>query len=751
MSVIDNYEAPEEVDAGHDGALQDETGYVGWLRARYDEADDYTRAETDGDDTNNIGNGREKALDYYLRRPMGDERPGRSSVVSGDVYKVVEGVSTAIADIFCSNDDAVQFAARSDDDAPKAEQRTEVVNYLFWTQCRGYLPLLECIKDGVLLKTGYLTWYWESQKLLKRERYKGLSQDAMNQLTADGAQIRDLRITGQGMGEDGLPTFDVECDMVKEQGRPVIESIAPEHVKVCPTSKSADLAEVPQFFTVAYKTEAECLICGYTQEQIERMEWGASGWDDDGGRRDDIGGENQAKIITAYVKVDRDGDGIVELRKTIFSGDALLADEIIDEINVASWTPNIQPHEFFGRCPADDAIQSQELNSTLWRQALDSLYHSTNPMWRVDKNESRVNIEDFYDIAIGKPVRADAGSAEAIVMPYVGQHVFPMLEYSTADTENLTGFTRYNQGLDAKSLNKTLGGMQMITNMSQQRVRMMARNLGEMCFSRVMRGLAKLISQHGEKALSVRIRGQFVEVDPREWTEEFDMTVNVGLGTVDKDQQAMHLGQVSMNQQAAVAAGGLGQVVTVKNLYNVQRKIAALAGFKDPSFAWTDPESIPPPTEPPPPPPEVQKQQMILQADQQKFQAQTGIDQQKQSVEMQDKAAARQHDAELQMALAQLKEEAETNRVLMVEQLRAQSQQAMQGRAEALEANGKATEQSAVQLADMAPVIGDALAMLAQSVQAMQQALQVLALPKVGKAIRNRDGSFSVVTEPVMQ
>jgi hypothetical protein len=318
----------------------------------------------------------------------------------------------------------------------------------------------------------------QGRKLLRRERYKGMTQDALAQLQADGAPIKDLRITGQGIGEDGLPTFDVEVDMVQTTGRPVIESIAPEHVKVSPTSKSADLEQAPQFFTVAYKTEAEALMCGYSQEQIERMEWGQARWDDDGNRQTQIGGEDQAKIITAYVKVDRDGDGVVELRKTIFSGDALLADEIIDEINVAAWTPNIQPHEFFGRCPADDAIQSQELNSTLWRQGLDSLYHATSPMWRVDKNGSRVNIEDFYAPEIGRPVQADAGSAEPILLPYVGQHVFPMLEYSTADTENLTGFTRYNQGLDAKSLNKTLGGMQMITNMSQQRVRMMARNLG---------------------------------------------------------------------------------------------------------------------------------------------------------------------------------------------------------------------------------------------------------------------------------
>jgi hypothetical protein len=46
---------------------------------------------------------------------------------------------------------------------------------------------------------------------------------------------------------------------------------------------------------------------------------------------------------------------------------------------------------------------------------------------------------------------------------FVGQQAFPMIEYMDSVKENRTGFTRYSQGLDADSLNKTATGVSLIT------------------------------------------------------------------------------------------------------------------------------------------------------------------------------------------------------------------------------------------------------------------------------------------------
>ncbi len=41
------------------------------------------------------------------------------------------------------------------------------------------------------------------------------------------------------------------------------------------------------------------------------------------------------------------------------------------------------------------------------------------------------------------------------------------------------------------------------------------------------------------------MRGKFVAVDPREWNNEYDMTVNVGLGTGNREQQIQDLVMMS--------------------------------------------------------------------------------------------------------------------------------------------------------------------------------------------------------------
>jgi hypothetical protein len=718
--------------------LQEDESFLTWLEEQASEAESYT------DDF--ARDEREQVLDFYLRRPMGDERPGRSQVVSGDVYKVVEGVSTAIADIYCSTGDAVEFVPRGEDDTEKAQQVTQAVMYTFWTTCQGYIPMIESIKSGVQFKHGYLMWYWEADKRLTRERYRNLDQGAIAMLQSNEA-VRDLRIMQQTMGEEG-PLFDVEVDVIRDQGRIVIESVPPEHVHVSSAAKSADVQKAPGIFVHHWKTEAECMRCGYTHEQIEAMDFsGASDYESNRNKDQSAGRSNQARIITAYTLVDRDGDGIVELHKSVYSPGVLLSDEIVDEINIAGWTPNIQPHEFIGRCPADDAVQVQKINSTLWRQGLDSLYHSTNPMWRVDKNATRVNIEDFYSPQLGQPVRADQGAAEPIALPYVGQHVFPMLEYSQADAENLTGWTRYAQGTDAESLNKTATGVRMITNMSQQRIRMMARNYGEMCFAPCLRGISKLLSQYGSKALNVRLSGRFVQVDPREWSDEFDMTVNVGLGTVDREQQQMQLGMVSQAQAGAVQAGGLGKVVTLKNIYNVQRKVAEMAGLKDPTFAWTDPDTVPPP-EPPPPSPELQREQMRQEADAQKFQAQAELDREKRAADQSLAQWQAEFQAQVTLQLEQIKQDAETARAIQLEHIKALNQANSQSR-EFEERGKERTETEAVKT--IVPAMADALNQVQEVAQQAVMASQALAGAKAERIEKVRDKAGKLIGARIYQ
>jgi hypothetical protein len=610
---------------------EDEAALLALLEDELSDAEDYIDGE--------VGDEREKALNYYLRRPMGDEREGRSSTISGEVYKVVEGVATAITNIYAAAKSPVEFAPRKADDVQKAAQRTAAVEYVLNTQNNGFLVMLEAIKDGVLSKAGFLTWRWEKDRRLTRETYRGMTPTQLALITDDNpdASIAEVKPSEREaknpdgspmLDESGAPVamlYDAVVNIVNERGRAVVEAVPPEEILVTTRARSADVQKAPTVFWRSWKTETDLLKCGYGAEQIARLTF-TSGRTSDAPmlrRSDEVGSSgDEALIFTAWLEADVDGDGLVELRRVVWAPGIVLDNEVVDEINLAGWTPNIQPHEFVGRCPADDATEGQEVMTAIKRQTLDNLYHANTPMWRVDPEGAGVNVNDFYNPVIGGVVRAGKDEAEPIVMPFMAQHSFPMLEYEQADTENKTGFTRYSQGLDAKSLNQTARGISIVTNMSQQRTMLMARIFGQLCLAPCMRGLAKLLAQHSDRELSFRLNGQFLTVDPREWKEEFDMTCNVGLGVSDPEQQLMHLSAIEAAQMAAVQGGGMGTLISPQNLYNLQAKKAELAGFKDASQFWMNPETAPPqPEQPPPPDPELVKQQAETEREQMKLAA----------------------------------------------------------------------------------------------------------------------------------
>ena len=704
-SMHEQQESPEEREAELLTLLQDELT----------DAENYTDAL--------IGPERAKALDYYLGRPMGDEREGRSKVISSEVYKVVEGLSTAIANIFATAKDAVEFVPRQADDVPKAEQRTAAVNYVFNSQNNGFLALVESVKDGVLSKAGFLSWRWEVERRVTQERYQNQTPESLQLLLQDNESVQlagEPQITG--MTPDGQPMLSVTVKVIKSKGRVVVESVPPEEVLVSSRARSPDLSKAPSVHWRSYKTRGELLKAGYDEATVDELSYGGRGSDTPVARIIDDGQfseTDEAEIITSWIEHDTDGDGIVELRRVVWCGTVVLENEITDAINLSAWTPNIQPHEFFGRCAADDAVEAQEVMTAIKRQTLDNLYFANNPMWRIDASDSRVHVEDFYNIEIGRPVRAPQGSADVVALPFVAQHSFPMLEFEQADTENKTGFTRYAQGLDAQSLNQTARGISIITNMSQQRVQLMARIYGEMCLKPAMRGIAKLLSQHGEEALAFRLDGKFVTVDPREWTEEFDMAVNVGLGVTDKDQQLMHLQTIAGAQAQAAASGLLGKLVTPKNLYNVQAKIAENAGFKDASFAWTNPDDIP---EQPPAPPQPSDAQIKAEADMQTTQMQIQADGQKTQAQIEADAQKTQAQIEADIGIARVKAEIDAQAMIAKAQIDAQAKVQIAEITARQQANAEgAAQEASGNLQNMAvgqsQVLSDAMSILAASIE----------------------------------
>jgi hypothetical protein len=116
-------------------------------------------AEASGD---NQAANREDAIDAYFMRPQGNEIPGRSQVVTGDISAMTDAVIAQTLAAFTS-DTAIAFAAIGPGDESAAEVETDIVNQFVMQENDGYCQLSACLKDALLCRNG-ITKVWIQER-----------------------------------------------------------------------------------------------------------------------------------------------------------------------------------------------------------------------------------------------------------------------------------------------------------------------------------------------------------------------------------------------------------------------------------------------------------------------------------------------------------------------------------------------------------------------------------------------------------
>jgi hypothetical protein len=281
----------------------------------------------------------------------------------------------------------------------------------------------------------------------------------------------------------------------------------------------------------------------------------------------------------------------------------------------------------------------------------------------------RVNLDDMLTSRPGGIVRVEGDPMSGIMPlshPPLPASSFGMVEYMDSMKEKRTGITAYNQGLDANSLNKTASGVAQIMNASQQRIELVARTFAETGVKELFKLVHYLVRTTLTKPDIIRLRNKWVEVDPREWKARKDLSISVGLGAGNKDQQLAHLMSIINMQKEAIGAG----LTSPEKIYNALAKLTQNAGFKNPEEFWVNPANMP----------EQEGQQQQPSEAEIMIQGQLQIEQQKADAQMMQEQERSKNDiiierekiiaqAELERFKAQLK--AETD--LAIAQIKAQS------------------------------------------------------------------------------
>jgi hypothetical protein len=611
---------------------------------------------------------RQKALDLYLGRPYGDEQDGRSKVVMRDVADTIEWIKPSLMKVFCSGDEIARFDPIGPEDEQQAQQETDYINHVLMTKNDGFAIFYDWFHDALLQKNGYVLVRNCEERTTNRDQYKGLADDEFTLLAKD-PDVEVLEHTEYqapaGVDQMGMPVMATYHDAVIRKAGTYrylkISNIPPERVRIAPDWPSLNLKGCPFFEIEDYKTISDLRNEGYDVDDDINDTATTTEEESTAQRRNVTSGyqqpsELEADPATRRVKVryvwmlwDGDGDGIAELRHVVLCGKTILQDEEDDLTPAACLCPIRMPHEHNGQSIADIVEDLQRIRTVLVRGYLDNMYLANNGQYAIDIN--RVNLDDMLTSRPGGVKRVDGdltGAIMPLVHPQVGSDILQAVEYVDTVRENRTGVTRYNQGMDADSLNKTATGINLISNAAAQRIELIARLFAETGVKALMLIVHALSLKYGREQEMVKLRGQWVPVSPATWKTRRDMTVSVGLGNGNKDQMLQHLMMIAQMQAQGAAIG----IATPLNIYNTAKRFTQNAGFKNADEFWTDPQKNPQPQQPNP---EMMKLEMEAkskehdaQLKQQQAQADIQFKQQDAQIEL-EKA-----QVELQIKLAEL-------------------------------------------------------------------------------------------------
>ena len=532
--------------------------------------------------------------DYYKKK---FEKLSRSSnIVTTDVADTIEWALPSMMKIFTGSNDVITVQGVGAEDDQKAEVLQQLLTYQLQRQNNFFTILYNWFKDSFITGFGVVKCMWEREEKTE-EIEETVSYDVLAQMTAQGLDILSVE-------PDQFGDFKVRfLNTTYMKNQPKIENVFISEVLYTPDAKSMDEAPF-----VAHKMTKTLSYLRQKEKEgvyanIDEVESKALSAETDDLLQDVTDyyenfkttpldkARRKVTIYECYTKIDINEDGILEdMIITVCENVILRIEEnYLNRHPFFVLSPIKDPHRIMPKRSYADLIgELQDQKIALQRQAMINIALSNDPKMLL--SEEAVNINDYVQ---GKAViRKKPGyNANDVVMPLpptpLHPWTFQYMEYIETQKENRTGITRYNQGLDARSLNKTATGISQIMSASNQRLELVARNHAETGILQLYRFLISLNQKFMDQTTVVRLTNKPLTVNPEDLQGDFDLVVNAGIGISTKEANMLNL-QTFMTALMQVLGMGMN-VATPTNIFNSMKKWLEEAGLKNYTDYITDP------------------------------------------------------------------------------------------------------------------------------------------------------------------
>lgn len=527
-------------------------------------------------------------------------RLGFSDYTSHDFYAWVQWALSQALDSFFGTTKVISIVGQGQGDAENAQVMEELIKWQLEQGNKGFMLFSSWFEDTLVYDLGVLKCWW-SRVSQPREETVTVPQDRLMMLAqTPGVELLDV----------GAPDFYGDCQvtlrrMVTTDNRPVLDHVSPFDMRWLPEARRM---EESLFVAQRQIVTGDVLLRGAKEGVYDRDE--ARRAVDEGGTIDyemadqvlnpdlemfpaqeDDAARRRVEIFECYVKHDVNGDGVLEDLIVTLANDHLLRVELNPLGRLPFFVLSAQ-HDSSRVLPqssmADIEGELQALRIAFVRQIL--LNISTNNTPRYFVNENMVNIEDLTKDKMmirckDAPRDVVAAFPSAPLAPWTMQFI----EYFRGVEEEWTGRTRYNQGTDANTLNKTATGISLIMKSSAQRINHIVKIFAETGVSELNRFLIRLNQTYIDQAQVVRLLDRTLTIQPDDLDGNFDIVVNSDVGLGEKEQKVNSL--TSYLREVYPFAMQLG-VAGPADFSRAAIRLLELLGWKDARTFLRTPEEI---------------------------------------------------------------------------------------------------------------------------------------------------------------
>jgi hypothetical protein len=548
------------------------------------------------------------AWDYYLQRLRGDEIPGRSTAVAGDVSASVEANLAQMLDAF-SSDSIAEFDPLDAEDEDQASLESDVVTHFVMKTQNGFLELASAIKNALVARDAIIK-VWDEEYEETTTRVYGNVAPEVHELVAPEAELLSYDPDERELRTREARTYKRFCVRAVDNANFFYPKDWP----------SQDFQQCPGVFERHVDTRSELIRMGFSKAAVARCTpvstYGHTPADtvknvrqvaaNTSTRYPDSSIE-QVEWFEGYVLLDVDGDDIAERRRICFHYDdgEILGNDPEEIVGYAKGITMLMPNRATGISQYDKLRQTQDEHTGLKRALYDNVNAVTKN--RLAYLDGPTNEDDIADGRPNGGVRVRKGGNDGVEDIRAAVMPLQVADNSANILANIDALKRERAEMGGAALdlasaqaqvggpNARLGsqGLDRAYSAMEQLAAMMTKTVASTLIRSVWLLAHAVIRRSWSEPINIRRSGAWQKAVPAQWRPRSSVTVRIGMSPGERARMAGAL-QTMLGAQMQLAQLGMDEVlVNAQKFYRTMMQWCRVSDLRNPEQYWIDPSSPP--------------------------------------------------------------------------------------------------------------------------------------------------------------